>query len=151
MLLTDVKIEARGRVRPMARYDAPVVAAMMARLVHQRDAQPSIDAITLGDKLATTSPLCHGLVVERFGYVVGYATMAVDEIANALVLQQIFIIEGSRGRGLGRALVEAAADLARQAGYRRIVARAPTGRAYGFYDALHFDDAGRGYLSRALV
>ena len=144
MLLTDIKNEARGRVRPLARHDVPVVAAMIARLAGQHEGLPHVDAATLEAELRTPVPRVRGLVAERFGYVVGYALVAMDEPMRALNLQQIFIIEGSRGRGLGRALAEAAVEMAREAGCGRLVAHVPANcpHARGFYAALGFDGAG---------
>lgn len=153
MLLAEIKNEARGRVRPMARHDMPVVAAMIARLARQHEMASYIDVIALEAELRATAPRVHGLVAERFGYVVGYAVAAVNEVACALDLQQVFVIEGSRGRGLGRALAEAAIDLACEAGCCRVVAHAPTAcpHARGFYDTLGFDDVGEERRARLLV
>lgn len=144
MLLADIKNEARGRVRPLARHDVPVVAAMIARLAGRRERLPRIDAATLETELRAPAPRVQGLVAERFGYVVGYALVTMDAPSRALALRQVFVIEGSRGRGLGRALAEAAADLAREAGCGRIVAHVPVDcpHAWGFYAALGFDSAG---------
>ena len=144
MLLADVRNEARGRVRPLARHDVPVVAAMIARLVVRQEGPPRIDAATLETALRAPAPSIQGLVAERFGYVVGYALMVMDAMPHILDLQQLFVIEGSRGRGLGRALAKAAADLAREAGCDRLVAHVPAGRSHaqGFYTALGFENDG---------
>ena len=141
MLHVEIKNEAQGRVRPMARHDVSVVAAMIQRL-----GGPALcaDIAALDAELRAAASRRRGLVAERFGYVVGYALMTTDEAGNALHLQQLFVIEGSRGRGLGRALVEAAADLAREMGHRRVRADAPAEapHARSFYHALGFEESG---------
>ena len=141
VLHVEIRNEAQGRVRPMARHDVPVVAAMIQRLSGQA---LCADIAALDAELRAVASRRRGLVAERFGYVVGYALMATDEAGNALHLQQLFVIEGSRGRGLGRALVDAAADLAREMGHRHVRADAPAEapHARSFYRALGFEESG---------
>ena len=144
MLLTEAVIEAQGRVRPMARHDVPVAAGLIARLARHYDERPAIDAAGLEADLLAGAPAFHGLVAERFGYVVGYALMTPGEgassAARTLELHQLFVIEGSRGLGLGRALVGSVMDVARETGCGLIVARAHVANihARGFYGALGF-------------
>lgn len=144
MLLTKAVIEGQGRVRPMARHDVPVAAGLIARLARHYDERPTIDAARLEADLLAGAPAFHGLVVERFGYVVGYALMTPRESASpatrVLDLHQLFVIEGSRGLGLGRALAGSVVDVAREAGCGLIVARAHAANSHarGFYGALGF-------------
>lgn len=146
----EAMIEAQGRVRPMARHDVPVVAALIARLclVDRADgadrAAPQLDAAALEAGLRAPASRLHGLVAERFGYVVGYALLEADAAGEALDLRQLFVMEGSRGLGLGHRLVGAAADVARAAGCRRLVTRPPLASVHapGFYAALGFQARG---------
>ncbi|HWJ69632.1 MAG TPA: GNAT family N-acetyltransferase [Sphingobium sp.] len=151
--MPEVRIDARGRVRPMARHDVPVAAALVARLCLARGAAPCLDAAALEAGLRSPASQLHGLVAERFGYVVGYA-LTESRADGALDLQQLFVMEGSRGLGLGRALVAAVVAMARDAGCRSIIARPPLAsvHARGFYAALGFgtDDAAPGCYRRAL-
>lgn len=152
----EAMIEAQGRVRPMARHDVPVVAALIARLClvdhadHADHADradrtaPPLDAAALEAGLRAPASRLHGLVAERFGYVVGYALLEADAAGEALDLRQLFVMEGSRGLGLGHRLVGAAADVARAAGCRRLVTRPPLASVHapGFYAALGFQARG---------
>ncbi len=137
-------IEAQGRVRPMARHDVPVVAALIARLCRAEGAASQLDAAALEAGLRAPASPVHGLVAERFGYVVGYALMEASADGDALDLRQLFVMEGSRGLGLGHSLVGAAADIARKAGCRCLITRPPLAsvHARGFYTALGFQARG---------
>lgn len=137
----------------MARHDVPVVTALIARLCGEADMPPGLDAVTLESCLRAPAGPLRGLVAERFGYIVGYALMEVGGAGDLLDLQQLFVMEGSRGRGLGRGLVDAAMATARESGCRALVARPPLASVHapGFYGALGFqaDGAAADYV-RAL-
>ena len=130
----------------MARHDVPVVAGMIARLARHHGDEPAIDAARLQADLFVGTPWLRGLVVERFGYVVGYALMIPRYRAQAtergLDLHHLFILEGSRGLGLGRLLVEAVAQVAREeaCGFLLVAAEAGNHKAQDFYRSLGFED-----------
>lgn len=138
MLQTPLK-DIPGRdmlVRPMQRHDLPIVAAMMARLVHERrDAEP-MDAAILQSLLFDSAPALLGLAAERFGCTVGYALARRDR--NDLILDQIAVMEGSRGRGLGRMLVLHMRDVRDDSGCARLLAAPGSAGIHGagFYDAI---------------
>ena len=138
----------------MERHDLPVVSSLIERLARHHGDQPRIELASLEADLFTPAPWVHGLVVERFGFVVGYAMMTQRYRAQfsqrGLDLHHLFVIEGSRGLGLGKALVEAVVDFAKQAdcGFLMVGAQAENRHAQGFYSALGFeprDHAGTGF------
>lgn len=123
-------------VRRMQRHDLPIVAAMMARLAHQRrDAEP-MDVAILQSLLFDSTPALLGLAAERFGCTVGYALAGVD--GNDLILQNIAVMEGSRGLGLGRLMMLHMRDLREDTGYARLLAAPESAGVHsvGFYDAV---------------
>jgi putative acetyltransferase len=71
------------------------------------------------------------LLAEQAGRAVGYAALRGDE------LTAVFVRPGLQGRGVGRALVDAAVRRARRGGHRRLRVIAASG-AVGFYAALGF-------------
>ena len=85
--------EEAGLVRPMERHDQAVVAGLMARARARDPLAP--------DPAILAEPGLSAFVAERFGYVVGYALVG-QEIA------QRYVMEGSRGLGLGAKLDVAA-------------------------------------------
>lgn len=127
------RVDDAGMVRPLDRHDLPIVAAMMARIAHQqRDAEP-MDAAILHSLLFDSSPRLLGLAAERFGCTVGYALIRPEQ--DSLILEQIVVMEGSRGLGLGRELVDRMRDLGDERGCRMLVAAPQAGmqHADGFY------------------
>ena len=109
------------RVRPATKADAAVLARLMTAL-NTYEGKPYIEipperleAHGFGDEPAFTA-----LLAERDGAAVGYAliseTYNTDIPAPGLWLSDLFVIEGERDRGVGRALMGAVARHARQRG-----------------------------------
>lgn len=154
MSLSELVSETESRVRPVERHDLAVVSGMIARLARQHGDEPSIDVARLEADLFGPTPWLHGLVVERCGFLVGYALMTSRYRAQlterGLDLHHLFVLEGSRGLGLGRKLVISVVEFAREARCSFLVvgAAADNERAHRFYRALGFeprDHAGRGF------
>lgn len=146
--------EAAGRVRPIERHDVPVVSGLIARLARHHGDDPLVDVARLEADLFAPVPWLHGLVAERFGYVVGYALLTpryrAQMTQRGLDLHHLFVLEGSRGLGLGRLLVDAAVDHARRArcGFLLVGTSAGNEKAQAFYRALGFEPRvadGRGF------
>jgi ribosomal protein S18 acetylase RimI-like enzyme len=78
------------------------------------------------------------------GQVVG-AVLLIPEGPDAVEIKNIALAEEHRGHGLGRAAIEAVAELARRAGAARLlVGTADTSLGtIAFYRRVGFDDAGR--------
>lgn len=137
-------------MRPMERHDLPVVSGMIARLARHHGDDPAIDLARLEMDLFAPMPWVHGLVVERFGYVVGYALMTpryrAQVTQRGLDLHHLFVLEGSRGLGLGRQLVSSVVDYARQSacGYLTVGAHPENRHAQAFYGSLGFEAYGSG-------
>lgn len=84
---------------------------------------PEITRTTWARFLDPAEPM-HALVAERAGSVVGLAHFlfhrSTIQIAPTCYLQDLFTAEAARGLGVGRALIEAVIDRARQAGLPRV-------------------------------
>ncbi|MGH2966829.1 MAG: GNAT family N-acetyltransferase [Solirubrobacterales bacterium] len=81
------------------------------------------------------------LVAERNGQLIGYAMVSVDEGAatwdvgeRAAEIETLSVLESERGRGVGRALTEAAAEVATEAGASAVA----VGVAHTNADAIRF-------------
>lgn len=129
----------------MERHDLPVVSGMIVRLAQHHGDDALIDLARLEADLFGPGPWLHGLVVERFGFIVGYALLTpryrAQSSQRGFDLHHLFVLEGARGLGLGRQLVAAVVDHARQAecGFLRVYAARQNGRAQDFYRSLGFD------------
>jgi len=92
------------------------------------------------------------LVAERGGRVVGYALahrmLVLYAGGTVTELQELMVDPAHRGHGVGRALVAAVVDRARQAGSREVTV--PTRRARDYYAALGFTETAT-YLKRPLA
>jgi predicted N-acetyltransferase YhbS len=143
-------LDDAGLVRPLERHDLPVVAGLAARRARHFGDPLGIDAIELAAALRGPEAKLRGLVAERFGHVVGYVLLAPAAFAGegerATALVQLFVLESSRGLGLGRKLVAGAGNVARDQGSALLLAgeRGDDARAAGFYRACGFAGAGQG-------
>lgn len=148
--------EHSARVRAMERYDLAVVSGLIQRLARQHGDQPAIDPAMLETDLFCATPWLHGLVVERFSYVVGYALMTPRYHAQftqrGLDLHHLYLLEGSRGLGLGRRLVDGVIAFARDADCRFVLVGAQGSNicAQRFYEAVGFLPRAGGDFTMAL-
>lgn len=73
------------------------------------------------------------------------AVLLIPEGSDAVEIRNIALVEGHRGRGLGRAAIEAVADLARAEGAVRLLVGTADSSigAIAFYRRVGFRDAGR--------
>jgi len=101
--------DGAGQVRPMGRHDLPLVMGMMAAQARAENGEPVLPVTELDATLFGPTARLHGLVVERFDLVVGYALLDPAPAGRAPCLRHLFIQPGSRGRGLGRMLIDRAA------------------------------------------
>lgn len=78
----------------------------------------------LAELLFGTRPVAESLVAERAGRLVGYAiffpTLSSFRTRTMLWLEDLFVEEGERGQGTGRALLSAIARLAIERGHARL-------------------------------
>ncbi len=93
-------------VRPAGRDDLAAVAALIHPLVEQGILLPRTEA-ELADLLKT------GFVADAAGEIVGFAALEIYSPKLA-ELRSLAVAEGWRGRGIGKRLVAACVELARQ-------------------------------------
>jgi ribosomal protein S18 acetylase RimI-like enzyme len=131
--------------------DAPVLARMIAALrAHEGKAGPGPAAAQVAAWLDPADPLVEVLVVEwdgaAHGYLAFYRAFSLFKPGPTLLVENVYVDAAARGRGLGRALLAAAARVAVARGWPRLelnVAHDNTG-AIRAYDRLGFADPGEG-------
>jgi GNAT superfamily N-acetyltransferase len=140
----------------MERHDLAMVSGMMTCLArHNGDLVP-VDIAGLAADLFAPVPLLHGLVAERFGFVVGYALMLPRYRAQIspriLDVEQLYVHEGSRGRGLGRQLIAEIMALGEREGFSVIAAGTrPDGhKGQTFFERIGFAPGGDAGLVTAI-
>jgi len=132
-----------ARVRPLELRDAAGLAALARALnAHQGDPiEHFTPAAILRDGFGAT-PLFNGIVAELDGELIGYALLLpayeTGWAAAGLYMSDLFVAEGTRGLGIGRALVAACAAQAKREGraYLWWATRAWNGAAQDFYRRL---------------
>lgn len=118
--------QARTDIRPAAYRDIPAMCALLKTLLAlEPDARA--DAAAQGRALAMlleNKGACRVLVAERKGLVVGMcvAQLLVNAAQGALAAQveDVVVDEAHRGRGIGRGLLAAAGEWAREHGVARM-------------------------------
>lgn len=137
-------------VRLAAAGDSEAVAELLAQLGYP--ARPTQVTARLARMLA--EPGQSALVATEQGRVVGLATVIVRHVlvddAPFARLAALVVAEGERGRGVGRALVAAAEQIARTAGCSLMEVTSGDHRpaAHAFYRALGFEERPRRFLKR---
>ena len=133
-------------VRAAVDRDLPAVHALYQQLYAELDLP--LDDRARGqwaDTLAT--PRRTVLLAEADGVPVGTADVTV--MANAararpyLLVENVVVDAAHRGRGIGRALLDAARERARAAGCYKVQLSATEDSAYAFYEAAGMQDGGR--------
>jgi ribosomal protein S18 acetylase RimI-like enzyme len=145
-----------GGVRPAASRDLEAVADLWRALIDQHAAlDPSFSARPGAEealrKLLAAQLVDPGaalFVFEEGGELVGFCSVRVERAPSLATetgraeIGEIGVREGSRRRGVGRALVEAAERWIGQRGVRRVEVRVASANAegQGFWRALGFGD-----------
>ena len=135
------------RVRPAERSDADALARLSTQLGY-----PAVPAdMPARLERLSADPNARALVAVDDGAVLGLITTHVRYTMNhAATLAQITLLvvdETRRGTGVGRELVVAAEDWARECGCKRIVVTTALQRAdaHAFYEKLSYAHTGRRY------
>lgn len=129
--------------------DAAALAAMLAALrAHEDKAGPSPEAADVAGWLGSDPPAFEALLAELDagprGYLAFYRAFSLFKPGPVLLVENVWVDPEARGRGLGRALLAAAAREAVRRGWSRLelnVAHA-NAEADAAYAALGFSDPG---------
>ena len=141
-------------VRPGRREDAAAAAALWMRSAKEHTDYDSVYATSPDAErimrrfLADLSSSAHSclFVAEEDGEVVGFLSGEIREGSPAFspktwaAVEDIYVTQGYRSHGIGRALVDACAEWARDRGADGVSLQVATGneRARKFYDTLGF-------------
>jgi ribosomal protein S18 acetylase RimI-like enzyme len=143
------------RARP---HEAEVAALLVAFRNHDGRDWPSDNAFLAGVERLIEDPSTEYLLGAREAGAppAGVAQLrfrwSVWRAAEECLLEDLFVSPGARGAGIGRALLDAAIDRARERGCRRIALHTAEGNeaAVGLYRSAGFSDRGHDG-TRALV
>ena len=114
------------RVRAAARDDVPFIVGCIRALAEfeklSHECQP--DADKLSEHLFGARPYVEALIAERGGTKVGYALVFYSYstflTAPGIFLEDLFVHPEERGRGAGKALLDAVVAMARERGCERV-------------------------------
>nr|WP_321509524.1 GNAT family N-acetyltransferase [uncultured Celeribacter sp.] len=131
-------------IRPAERRDIPDLLIMIDALASQNHDRMRLDEWSLIDILFAPSPWVRILVAENHNEVVGYAALVgglqLQFGARTMDLHHLYVKDGLRGLGVGRALIDAARATARNLGCVRLTVGTHTEntRAQAIYQASGF-------------
>ncbi len=141
-------------IRPASPDDAPAIASLLGDLGYPTEADrvrtrmarlatgggtDARDAVFLATEPDEPRPL-GVLALHRFA--------ALHDDADVALIMALVVAERARGRGVGRRLVDAAAETARRWGCKRMLVTTHIRRAdaHAFYERLRFELTGRRYV-----
>ncbi|MEM8578099.1 MAG: GNAT family N-acetyltransferase [Pseudomonadota bacterium] len=142
-------------IRNMRVGEAEAVAQMSRRLAEHHGDTGTLEAGALARLVA--QGWLQVLVAEEAGALVGYAALVrkvkTHEGARGLHVDNLYVQRAARGRGVGRALMDAAAQLARAQGCAALTVGAAdaNAEAQAFYTAGGFAEAPRTGRAYALA
>lgn len=141
-----------GAARPAPRRQRPEDAEQLGPLLGELGYPATPEAVRprLDRLLASASDrVLVAEVEERLaGFLCLHTPSAIHDDDPLGWITALVVAEAARGAGIGRALVEHAAALAREVGSRRLIVTTHLRRsgAHAFYDRLGFDFTGRRYV-----
>jgi len=114
-------VAANVVVRPLRRDDAVVLSGLIDALNrHEHDPVGAMTVDRIERDLFGEAPWLEGVLAVRderaVGYALFHATYETVFAARGLYVQDLFVIEAERGRGVGRALIGALSRTARARG-----------------------------------
>ena len=134
------------RVRPALLEDAPALTELLRDFLRfegkAEASELSVEQLT--DWAFGPDPAFDLLIAEAEGVVVGYVAFyrafTLFKGGPVLLIENLFVAEAARRLGVGRRLVEAAAEEARRRGYQRIElhVRSDNPESHAFYESLGF-------------
>ncbi|WP_417270560.1 GNAT family N-acetyltransferase [Celeribacter sp.] len=111
-------------IRPAQWADKSALLNMIAALAQHHGEAATLDLPALVHLLKADMPWLKLIVAEKDGRVIGYAGltggMRLQFGERVMDLHHLFVDEAHRGMGVGRALIEASRDLAKNMGCGRI-------------------------------
>lgn len=140
--MAEATVGARMRIRDATAADVPRLAAIYNEGIEDRvatfETRPRTD-----DQVAAWLDGLPLLVAEEDGHVVGFARVSAYSdrcVYDGIGEHGVYVARAARGRGLGRALLDALAQAAGAAGYHKLTSRVfadnaasrPAHRAAGF-------------------
>ncbi|MBB3771829.1 ribosomal protein S18 acetylase RimI-like enzyme [Angulomicrobium tetraedrale] len=138
-------------IRPAMPADLPAVLALYRELDAQ-DATDLGEARAIFDRMASY-PDYTLHVAEVDGAALGtFTLLAMENIAHAgarsAIIEAVAVAGAAQGRGIGRAMMRAALDLAREKGCYKasLSTRMSRERAHAFYESLGFERHGFSYI-----
>jgi ribosomal protein S18 acetylase RimI-like enzyme len=136
-------------LRPMRKADLPAVLGLLEQLGYAMDA----DELARRYASVAAEQRHHVLVAEAEGRVAGamhvYARPALEKPPEAIV-QSLVVDRSARGRGIGRALMEAAETWAAERGFGSVALTSQVTReeAHAFYERLGYERIATSLLLR---
>jgi GNAT superfamily N-acetyltransferase len=144
----------QARVRPASRADAPAIASLLGELGYPTDAdsvRARMERLLTGDEQDARDVVFLAVeeeASEPLGLLAVHRFMSLHDDADVAIIMALVVAERARGRGIGRQLVDAAAETARGWGCTRILVTTHVRRAdaHAFYERLRFEFTGRRYV-----
>ncbi len=133
-------------IRPMRAEDLKAVVAMIEGLADHHGDQARIDTDTLKRDALEDPRWIAVLVAEHAGKSVGYAALnpltQLQYGVRGMDMHHLFVVAPERGKGIGRALIEACIAHAKEQGCRFVVVGTNNDnvKAQAVYRQLGFDD-----------
>ena len=137
-------------IRPALRSDLPMVLDLAHALAAYHGDAATLSLAALERDCLGPAPWVTVLVAEGTTGLHGYAAlcpqMQLQFGARGMDLHHLFVCDTARGRGIGRALVQASLDHARAqgCGYVAVGTDARNARVQGFYRGAGFDELAPG-------
>ncbi len=150
MIEAELKAESKVTLRPAAPDDAPIMLEMVTALAEYQDQGASMTATVEDFRRNGFGPdrQFECILAEQDGAPVGLAiffpTYATWDANRGLYIQDLFVAESVRGRGVGISLVQEVAQIAKQRGcghlQLNVVHANPARNFYDRFGFVHVDD-----------
>ena len=136
------------QVRPAERGDVPFIVACIRALAEfeklTQECTPDPERLT--EHLFGERPYVEALIAERDGRKVGYALVFYSYstflTAPGIFLEDLFVEPAERGKGAGKALLDAVVAMARERGCTDAHVESHSFQAPGFYEKLGYERFG---------